>query len=84
MLVVDASVAFNACAAHDGFDELGGKRLLAPPLMWSEARSALHLAAWQAGIRRRAAELETGRGDRGCSAVERGVRSPAQLVQAWP
>lgn len=50
MLVVDASVAFHACVTEGGFDELGGERLVAPPLMWSEARSALHLAAWQGRI----------------------------------
>jgi predicted nucleic acid-binding protein len=61
MLVVDASVAFNACAAADGFDEFGGERLFAPPLMWSEARSALHLAAWQGRIAREDAEATRAR-----------------------
>jgi len=61
MLVVDASVAFSACAARDGFDELGGERLFAPPLMWSETRSALHLAAWQGRIAREDAEATRAR-----------------------
>lgn len=44
MLVVDASVALRACGRDDGFRELRETHLIAPPLMWSEARSALHEA----------------------------------------
>jgi hypothetical protein len=40
MLVIDATVALSASGVEDGFDEFGGENLLAPPLMWSEARSA--------------------------------------------
>lgn len=50
MLVIDASVAVRACAAADGFAELSGEDLAAPPLMWSEARSALHETAWRGEI----------------------------------
>ena len=50
MLVIDASVAVPACAAADGFSELGSEPLAAPPLMWSEARSALHETAWRGEI----------------------------------
>ena len=50
MLVIDASVAVRACAASDGFAELGSEALLAPSLMWSEARSALHETAWRGEI----------------------------------
>ena len=50
MLVIDASIAVPACAAADGFAELGSDRLAAPPLMWSEARSALHETAWRGEI----------------------------------
>ncbi len=50
MLVIDASVAVRACAAADGFAELGSETLAAPPLMWSEARSALHETAWRGEI----------------------------------
>lgn len=46
MLVVDASVAVPASQFPDGFDLLADE-LVAPPLMWSEARSALHQAAWR-------------------------------------
>lgn len=50
MLVIDASVAVRACAASDGFAELGSEALLAPSLMWSEARSAIHETAWRGEI----------------------------------
>ncbi len=44
MLVVDASVAFEACARSDGFEILRPSApLVAPALMWSETRSALRL-----------------------------------------
>ena len=44
MLVVDASVALPACASPHGFDLFGTEELVAPPLLWSESRSALHEA----------------------------------------
>jgi predicted nucleic acid-binding protein len=49
-LVVDASVALRACAVARGFDVLGGEPLVAPPLMWSEARSVLHELAWRGEV----------------------------------
>lgn len=42
-LVVDATVAVSALAGAEGFGVLGDGDLLAPALMWSEARSTLHL-----------------------------------------
>lgn len=45
-LVVDASVAFWACADERRFDQLGGA-LVAPALMWSEATSTLHATVWR-------------------------------------
>lgn len=45
--VVDANVAFEAVAAADGFRRLGDAELIAPPLLWSEVRSALHVAVWR-------------------------------------
>ena len=42
MLVVDATVALHASGVADGFDEFDGEPLVAPALMWSEARSVLH------------------------------------------
>ena len=47
MLVLDASVVVPACGARNGFAEFRRQELVAPPLMWSEARSALHLAQWR-------------------------------------
>jgi predicted nucleic acid-binding protein len=37
----------RACAAGNRFAELPDQDLVAPPLMWSEARSALREAAWR-------------------------------------
>jgi len=45
VLVLDSNVVLRACAAGGGFAELPDGMLLAPHLMWSEARSALHEAA---------------------------------------
>ena len=39
-----------ACAVPDGFDSLGSSPLVAPHLMWSEARSALHELKWRGEI----------------------------------
>jgi predicted nucleic acid-binding protein len=50
MLVVDASVVVPACGGRNGFAEFGRQELIAPPLMWSEARSVLHLAQWHGQI----------------------------------
>ena len=50
MLVVDASVALSASVADGGFRDLGDDELVAPPLMWSEARSALHELTWRREI----------------------------------
>ena len=50
MLVVDASYAVGACGIPGGFSLLRRDQLVAPPLMWSEVRSALHEAAWRGEI----------------------------------
>jgi hypothetical protein len=42
-LVVDATVTVASVARADGFKLLGDEDLVAPALMWSEARSTLHL-----------------------------------------
>jgi predicted nucleic acid-binding protein len=47
VLVVDARVAVAACLASDGFDPFLREELVAPPLLWPETRSALHLMAYR-------------------------------------
>jgi predicted nucleic acid-binding protein len=42
LIVVDASIVVTACLAEEEFSALERERLVAPPLMWSEARSLLH------------------------------------------
>ncbi|MGH2711112.1 MAG: type II toxin-antitoxin system VapC family toxin [Actinomycetota bacterium] len=56
MLVVDASVAIPACSSPEGFEFFGGEELVAPPLLWSESRSALHEAMWRREISKDQAE----------------------------
>jgi predicted nucleic acid-binding protein len=50
MIVIDASAALTACASQHGFDVFGRETLVAPPLLWSEARSALHEAFFRREI----------------------------------
>jgi predicted nucleic acid-binding protein len=52
VLVVDASVALPACRVDDGFAALGDSELVAPPFMWTEARSSLHETLWRGEIKR--------------------------------
>jgi len=50
-LVVDASVALAALLSGDrGFAAFVGHRLVAPPLLWPEARSALHQLSWRGDL----------------------------------
>lgn len=80
MLVVDATVALSASAVEDGFDELGDEELVAPPLMWSEARSALHELVWRREIDHEDAEVTRVRLER--APISR--RAPARLGdEAW-
>jgi predicted nucleic acid-binding protein len=80
VLVVDASVAFAACARADGFDEFGDEPLVGPPLMWSEARSVIHEMLWRGQIHRDDAVATVARLER-CP-VDR--RAPARLgAEAW-
>lgn len=64
MLVIDASVAVAASYRAGGFDEFGEERLVAPPLLWSEARSALHELLWRAEISAEDAERARARVER--------------------
>ncbi len=80
MLVVDASVGVAASAVTDGFDALGDRALVAPALMWSEARSSVHELAWRGQIAAEDARATHDRLER-CP-VER--RDPPELgAEAW-
>lgn len=61
LLVVDASVAVAACHTPVGFASLRGHKLLAPPLMVTEASSALHEMAWRGEITKPRAKTMLGR-----------------------
>jgi len=50
MLVVDANIAVAASYREGGFDVFAEERLVAPALMWSEARSSLHELLWRQEI----------------------------------
>jgi predicted nucleic acid-binding protein len=56
VLVLDASMALDACTHDAGFGLLGDHELIAPPLLWSEVRSALHEAVWRGVLTRALAE----------------------------
>jgi predicted nucleic acid-binding protein len=80
MLVIDATVALSACAVEDGFEEFGGEALAAPPLMWSEARSALHVLVWRSQIDQGDADVTRRRLEH--APISR--RAPARLGdEAW-
>ncbi len=50
MIVIDASSALGASMGQRGFAAFRREPLVAPPLLWSEVRSALHEAAWRGDI----------------------------------
>ena len=43
-VVVDANVVFEAVTSSNGFRPFGSDEAVAPPLLWPEVRSALHVA----------------------------------------
>lgn len=61
MPVIDASVAVKVSLAETGFDRLRSEDLSAPPLLLSEASSALHELAWRQSVTRRLASEAFGR-----------------------
>lgn len=80
MLVVDATVALYACGVEGGFGLLGDSELVAPPLMWSEARSVLHELLWRGEVSAEDA-LET---EARLESAPVGSRSPRRLgPEAW-
>jgi len=46
-LVLDANVVLKAVQFKTGLAVFGREELVAPPFMWSEARSGLHEAVWR-------------------------------------
>jgi len=80
VLVVDASVAVTACLASDGFASFRGEQLVAPPLLWPEARSALHVMAFRGEELPETSRLAAERLD--AAPIE--ARHPAELGRdAW-
>ena len=63
-LVLDASIALAASGAPSGFAFFGDEQLVAPPLMWSEARSVLHELLWRGELNPDDAEATRGRLER--------------------
>ena len=56
-MVIDAGVAVRASLSEQGFDILAGRDLLGPPLLWTEATSALHELRWRNEVSAELAEL---------------------------
>lgn len=79
-LVLDASVVVPACTRPNGFAAYVGEHLVAPALMWSEARSVLHRAVWQGLASREIGARSLERLEHG--PVERGD-SPELGFAAW-
>ena len=77
---MDASVAVVSVLANDGFSALGRETLVAPPLMWSEARSALHELLWRGEISANDASAARSLLER-CPVEERGHSNLGE--QAW-
>jgi predicted nucleic acid-binding protein len=61
VLVLDANVVIPACTLDGGFGMFGRQALVAPPFMWSEARSSLHEAVWRGELREDAGLRALGR-----------------------
>jgi predicted nucleic acid-binding protein len=79
-LVVDASVAFQACITAESFAVFGREQLVAPPLLWPEVRSALHAALWRRELSPALARIAFDQ----LHAAPIGARSPAGLgMEAW-
>ncbi len=77
---MDATVALAASAVRDGFEDLRDSDLVAPSLMWSEARSALHERAWRRDVDPEDAERVRSRLE-SCPVA---ARNPSRLgLRAW-
>lgn len=47
VFVVDANVVFEVANAPGAVDHLAADEAVAPPLLWPEVRSVLHVARWR-------------------------------------
>lgn len=80
MIVVDATVAVDAALSPRGFAEITERAPVAPPLLWSEATSALRQLVWRERISEEAGRLALAR----LLDAEIERRSPRRLHQeAW-
>ncbi len=80
MIVIDASVTLDALMSADGLAGLAHLGLVSPPLMWSEATSALREATWR-GLLSRESAIE---GLRRLEQAPIEPRSPESLYrEAW-
>ncbi|HEU5106105.1 MAG TPA: type II toxin-antitoxin system VapC family toxin [Solirubrobacterales bacterium] len=80
MLVIDANVATAACGGEGGGFETLGDELASAPLMWSEARAALHLKLHKGEIGREDAEIIHARLE-GCPVAR--IDPPELGAEAW-
>lgn len=82
MLVIDASLVVEWCVAPGARElpELLVDELCAPPLMWSEAQSALHEHAWRGSVDGDSASRARARLER--AAVERRAH-PRLAEESW-
>lgn len=80
LLVVDASALVQACLTAEGVSLLRNDDLVAPPLLWSEAMSAIHELRW----RREISDDLTSRAFAALLAAPVRRRAPHQLHrEAW-
>ena len=79
-MVVDASVVVGAVLGARGFDIFADEQLVAPPLLWSEARSVLHAKVSRGDV----PTSEVQRLQQRLAAVPVGSENPSELgAQAW-
>jgi predicted nucleic acid-binding protein len=80
VLALDTSVAVAACLSPSGLDAFGDEDFVAPPLMWPETRSTLHLMGFRGEVSRDLAKAANERLD----AVPVRAESPRLLgTRAW-
>jgi predicted nucleic acid-binding protein len=80
LLVIDASALVQACLAAAGVGLFENENLVAPPLLWSEALSAIHELRW----RREISDDLGSRAFAALLAVPVSRRAPHQLYrEAW-